>query len=81
MLMSKCMVSDAARMGYTAIMTETDRERIAGESDDPRSKRYEATSRVRSRIKELATDAEVLKEHHPALHAELREAVCEEDDE
>ena len=72
------MVSDTAHMGYTAIMTETDRKRISGESDDPASKRYESASRIRSRIAELAKDAEILKEHHPDLYEELQEAVCEE---
>lgn len=65
-------------MGVTAIMTKTDRERITGEADVPDSKRYEAISRVRSRIEKLAEDAEILREHHPDLHAELEVAVCED---
>ena len=72
------MVSKNAHMGYTAIMTETDRKRISGDSDDPPSKRYESTSRIRSRIAELEKDADILKEHHPDLYQELQEAVCEE---
>lgn len=79
MLMSKWMVSNYDTMGYTAIMTDTDRERISGESDEPASKRYESTSRIRNRIEELQTDAEVLKEHHPQLYNELRAVVCEEE--
>ena len=66
-------------MAYTAIMTETDRARISGESDDPDSKRYESASRVRSRIVALERDAEVLEEHHPQLYQELLEAVCEDE--
>ena len=65
-------------MGVTAIMTETDRDRISGEVDVPDSKRYESASRVRQRINELETDAEILKENHPDLYEELREAVCDE---
>ncbi|ELY68922.1 hypothetical protein [Natrinema versiforme] len=57
-------------------MTTTDRERISGESGDPDKKKYESVSRVRSRIEELEKDAELLKEHHPELLDELREAVC-----
>lgn len=59
-----------------ALLTETEREQIAGEHGDQR--RYEANSRVRRRIKdELATDAEILEEHHPELLEELRDVVCE----
>lgn len=59
-----------------ALMTETEREQIAGDHGDTR--RYQAVSRVRSRIEEeLATDVEVLRENHPELYAELREVVCD----
>ena len=56
---------------------KTDRERISGEADVTDSKRYESASRVRQRIGELETDAEILKENHPDLYEELREAVCD----
>ena len=59
-------------------MTKTDRERISGKADVADGKRYESASRVRQRIGELETDAEVLKENHPDLYEELREAVCDE---
>lgn len=60
-----------------ALLTETERQQLAGEKGDQR--RYEATSRVRRRIEdELTTDIEVLAEHHPELLDELREVVCEE---
>lgn len=65
-------------MGVTAIMTKTDRERINGEADVTDSKRYESAARIRQRISELETDAEILKENHPDLYEELREAVCDE---
>lgn len=64
---------------YRAIMTTADRERISGEADAPDTKRYQAISRVRSRIEELETDVEVLREHHPELLEELREVVCDEE--
>lgn len=76
--MHKCMGNENATMGYTAIMTEKDRERISGKSNDPDSKRYESTSRVRKRIETLETDVEVLEEHHAELLEELREVVCKE---
>ena len=73
------MVVNQSTVGrYTAILTETDRERISGESDDPPEKRYEAVSRVRKRIGELEDDAALLEEHHPQLLEELRDAVCED---
>lgn len=76
------MVVDQPTVGrYTAILTETDRERISGESDDPPEKRYEAVSRVRKRIEELENDAALLEEHHPQLLEELRDVVCEGEDE
>jgi len=63
---------------YRAIMTETDREYISGEADIDDNTRHQAISRVRNRItKELATDMEILEEHHPELLDELREVVCE----
>jgi len=60
-----------------ALLTETEREQIAGEHGDNR--RYQATSRVRRRInEELIDDVELLEENHPDLLDELREVVCEE---
>ncbi len=60
-----------------ALITETERMQIAGKDGDKR--RYEATSRVRRRVKEeLAKDIEVLEEHHPKLLSEVREVVCDE---
>ncbi|MEA5387138.1 hypothetical protein VB779_08755 [Haloarculaceae archaeon H-GB11] len=62
-----------------ALLTETEREQIAGEHGKDR--RYQATSRVRRRIDdELVQDIEVLKEHHPDLLEELRGVVCEDHD-
>lgn len=58
-----------------ALLTATEREQIAGEHGDNR--RYQATSRIRSRITdELPADVNLLREEHPDLYAELREVVC-----
>lgn len=63
-----------------ALITEREREHIAGEHGDDR--KYEAVSRVRSRIRdELSTDVEVLEENHPDLLEELREVVCSDSEE
>lgn len=62
-----------------ALMTETEREYIAGEHGDQR--RYEATSRVRRRIQDtLAADMEHLAEHNPNLLGELQDVVCDADE-
>ena len=59
-----------------ALITETEREQIAGEHGDRRQ--YEAVSRVRARIDdELVIDVKVLEQHHPDLLEELRDVVCE----
>lgn len=58
-----------------ALLTDTEREQIAGEHGDDR--KYQAASRIRRRIEgELTTDVEVLQEQHPQLLEELREVVC-----
>lgn len=60
-----------------ALLTETEREQLAGEHGDQR--RYEATSRLRRRLEdELTTDIEILEEHNPELLEELRDVVCSE---
>lgn len=68
--------TEPRRMAKTrALLTETEREQIAG--DHGRDRRYQATSRARRRIEdELTQDINVLEEHHPELLAELREVVC-----
>jgi hypothetical protein len=61
-------------------MTETDRQQIADEErEDDENKRYQAVSRVRSRIREeLPEDVAILRENHPELYQEIQEIVCEE---
>lgn len=60
-----------------ALLTETEREQIAGEHSPER--RYQATSRVRRRIQdELIEDVAVLSEHHPKLLEEIREVTCKD---
>lgn len=58
-----------------AMLTEREREQIAGEYGADR--KYQATSRARRRIKEeLTTDIRLLEEHQPDLLAEIRDVVC-----
>jgi len=61
-----------------ALITDTEFDRISGEADVEDSKRYQAVSRVRKRIRdELPRDVDMLEEHHPELLEELRDVVCE----
>ena len=61
-----------------ALLTDRQREILADTDVDP-DRRYQAVSRIRSRIKnELREDCAILEEHHPDLYAELLDAVCDE---
>jgi hypothetical protein len=61
-----------------ALTTESEREYISGKHGEQR--RYEAISRVKSRINQpLTEDIKLFKEHAPKLFDELQEAVCEVD--
>jgi len=60
-----------------ALITETERARIAGEEDVEEIKRYQAISRVRRRIEEeLVEDMAILREHHEGLSELAQEVVC-----
>jgi len=64
---------------YRALMTETDREHITGDSDPSQDQKDQAVYRVRERIREeLTQDIEILRENRPDVLEELREAVCED---
>ena len=56
------------------LLTETEREAIAGELSD--SYRYKTRSYLGRRIEKLETDIEVLTEHAPELLDDLEAAVC-----
>jgi len=61
-----------------ALLTENDREVLAGEKGDQnrhRNVRWEVESRIND---ELAEDIKLLEEHDPDLLEELRDVVCEE---
>lgn len=62
-----------------ALLTETERRRIAGDEGDEQ-RQYESVSRVRRRInEELPRDVKILRESHPTLFAELVAVVCKDD--
>ena len=76
------MAQTLRRMARTrALLTETEREYIAGEGNPTASQRYQAISRVRERIRdELPKDIELLAEYHPELLKELRDETCDAQD-
>lgn len=62
-----------------ALMTKAERDQIANKDETDENRRYQAISRVRSRIQEeLSQDVEILEQHHPELFEELRDVVCDE---
>lgn len=71
------MVERLSMADRRALLTDREREIIAGEGDVSDSYRYQTISRVRKRFDRLAEDLEHLDEHHDTLGDELREVVCE----
>ena len=70
-------VSEMGR--YRAVMTETDREHISGESNPTQDQQDQAVYRVRQRInEELPQDIKLLKENRPDVFEELRDVVCKD---
>lgn len=61
-----------------ALLTEREREIVAGEADVSDSYRYQTISRVRSRFDQLDDDLAALEAHGDLLD-ELREVVCDGD--
>jgi hypothetical protein len=59
-----------------ALLTDREREIVAGEADVSDSYRYQTISRVRTRLDRLAGDIDAL-EAHGELADELREQVCD----
>lgn len=61
-----------------ALLTDREREIIAGEADDVTDEyRYQTISRVRARFKRLDADLDALAKHGDLLD-ELRDIVCED---
>lgn len=67
-----------ARGMSRALLTDRQREILTDPDVDP-DRRYQAVSRIRSRIQnQLREDCALLEEHHPDLYDELLEVVCDE---
>lgn len=61
-----------------ALLTDREREIVAGNADVEDSYRYQTISRVRKRFERLEGDLEALEQHGDLLD-ELQELVCPED--
>ncbi|WP_246279830.1 hypothetical protein [Natronomonas salina] len=64
---------------YRAILTDREREILAGDDEVSESYYYRVITRVRDKIEKLEDDLEVLDEHHDTLGDELRDVVCEDE--
>ena len=62
-----------------ALLTDREREIVAGEADVDDPYRYQTISRVRQRFSRLEEDLEAM-EKHGELADEVREIVCGESD-
>lgn len=61
-----------------ALLTDTERARLSGESDAKQQRVFESKSRVKRRItEELPEDVEILSNNHPEIYDALQEVVCE----
>jgi hypothetical protein len=61
-----------------ALLTDTERDRLSGDSDAEKQRVFESKSRVKRRIsEELPEDVEILYENHPDIFETLQQVVCE----
>lgn len=61
-----------------SILTEREREILAGEAEVSEKYYYVVVSRVRKKIEGIEKDLEFLDDHHDSLGDELREVVCDD---
>jgi len=72
------MVEENTSTEGRGLLTEAEREALAGERSD--SYRYKTRSYLKRRIEKVERDAEVIAEHAPDLLADLQAAVSESDE-
>ncbi|WP_277540239.1 hypothetical protein [Haloarcula laminariae] len=62
-----------------ALLTETERDILAGEKDVSDNYKYKVESLVRNRVrKKLGDDVEALREHFPEVYEMVVDEVCGE---
>jgi MinD superfamily P-loop ATPase len=62
---------------YRAILTDREIEILQGEADVSEKYYYRVVTRVRSKIQQLDHDLAILDEAHDTLGDEVREIVCD----
>lgn len=62
-----------------SLLTDREREILAGEADVSDNYKYKVQSVARQRVRGMAKDVDVLRKHEPEIFAELEEIVCEGD--
>jgi len=63
-----------------SLLTDREREILAGDADVSDNYRYKVQSVARQRVRGIADDVDVLREHEPEILNELQEIVCEDGD-
>jgi hypothetical protein len=63
-----------------SLLTDRERAILAGEADVSDNYRYKVQSVARQRVRGIADDVDVLREHQPEIFKELHEIVCENED-
>lgn len=61
--------------GYRGLLTDREREILTGEADVTQEYVYQIRHRVREKIQRLASDVDILEDHHQDLAEEVRDAV------
>lgn len=62
-----------------ALLTDGERAAVRGDEEMSASTRSSHLSRVRGKLSELETDAQLLRENDPDLYEQVRDAVVEEE--
>lgn len=63
-----------------ALLTDREREILAGDAEVSDNYRYKVESTARQRVRKIGKDVEVLQTHYPEIFAELERTVCEPDE-
>lgn len=76
---AKATANDMPADERRSILTDREREILAGEADVTEKYFYTVVSRVRNKIEGIEDDMTFLDQHYEKLGEELREVVCDED--
>jgi len=77
------MEPEAEQLGMVdgrALLTDREREILAGDVDVSDNYHYKVESTARQRVRQIKQDVAVLREHYPEIFAELQNTVCDTDE-